>query len=71
MRESTHCSSSGSVLRRASGNQFCIVVLNEVLIEPHMLLRIGENGVVGFQSIFLEKLLVADRPEVSNCFPDV
>ena len=55
---STYLGTSGSVLRRTACNELCIKVLDEVVIEAHVLLWICEDSIVGIQAILLEKLLI-------------
>lgn len=49
---------TGGVLRSASGDEDGLVVLDQVLIETHVFLRIGEDGVVGLEAVLLEELLI-------------
>ena len=46
------CSTSG-ILRRTACDEFCVVVLEQVLVEAHVFF-FGENGVVGLEAVFGE-----------------
>ena len=48
-----YLSTSSCVLGRTAGNEFCIVVLEEIFVEAHVLF-FGENGIVGLEAIFLQ-----------------
>lgn len=61
-----YLSAAGSILGRTSGNELSIVVLDQVLVEAHVLL-LGQDGIVGLQSVLLEQLLVSKGLLVSNC----
>lgn len=52
---------TGGVLRSTTGNEDGLVVLDQVLVETHVLLGIGEDGIVGLQAVLLEELLVTAR----------
>lgn len=56
---------TGGVLRGTAGQQLRLVVVQEILVEAEMLL-LGENGIVGFETILLEQLLVAEGLDVLN-----
>jgi hypothetical protein len=56
---------SGGVLGGATGVQVDLEVLEQVLVEAHVLL-FGQDGVVGLESILLEQLLVADGLDVQE-----
>ena len=56
---------SGGVLGGTTGVQVNLVVLEQVLVETHVLL-FGQDGVVGLESILLEQLLVADGLDVQE-----
>jgi len=58
-------SASCCVLGSTSGNEDGIVVLDQILIEAHVLLRIGKNGIVGLKAILVEQCLVSVRDNVS------
>ena len=54
----TDLGTSSGVLRRASGDQFSIVVTQKVLIQAHMLVP-GQDCVIGLQPVFLEQFCIA------------
>ena len=49
---------TGGVLRSTSGNEDGLEVLDQVLVKAHVLLGVGENGIVGLQAVLLEQLLI-------------
>lgn len=49
----SYLSTTSGVLSSTSGNQFRIAVLDEVLIEAHVLL-FGQNRVIGLHAILLK-----------------
>jgi hypothetical protein len=49
---------TGGVLRSTAGNEDGLEVLDQVLVETHVLLGVGEDGIVGLQAILLEELLI-------------
>lgn len=49
---------SGGVLCSASSNEDGLVVLDQILVDLHVLLGVGENGVVGLEAVLLEELLI-------------
>ena len=57
---------SGGILRRTSGNEDCVVVLDQVIVEVHVLLGVGKDSIVGFEAIFVEQSLVSVFSFVSN-----
>lgn len=56
---------SGGVLGGATGVQVDLVVLEQVLVEAHVLL-LSQDGIVGLESILLQQLLVADGLDVQE-----
>lgn len=54
----SYLSPSSRILRRPTGDEFGVVVLQQVLVQAHVLL-LGQDGVVGFHAIFLEELGVS------------
>jgi len=48
---------SGRVLRRAAGDELCVVVLDQVVVQPEVFF-LGEDGVVGFEPVFCEEFFV-------------
>lgn len=46
-----YLSASSGVLSRPTGNEFGIIVLQQVVIETHMFF-LREDGVVGFEAVF-------------------
>ena len=62
----THLCAASGVLRGPTGDEDGIVVLDQVVVEPEMLL-LGENGIVGFQAVLLKQLLISVQGLVSNC----
>lgn len=59
------CAASG-VLRRTAGNEHSVVVLDQVVVEPEVLL-FGENGIVGLQAVLLEELLITISDPINLC----
>lgn len=51
-------SAASRVLGRAAGDQLRVVVLQEVLVEVHVL-GFGQDGVVGLEAVFLEQGIVS------------
>ena len=49
---------TGGVLRSTTGNEDGLVVLDQVLVETHVLLRFGKDRVVGLEAVLLEELLI-------------
>lgn len=47
------------VLCCASSNEDGLVVLDQVLVEAHVLLRVGQNGIVCLEAILVKQRLVA------------
>ena len=56
---------SGGVLGGTTGVQVDLEVLEQVLVQTHVLL-LGQDGVVGLESILLEQLLVADSLDIQE-----
>lgn len=54
----SYLSSTSSVLRGTAGDELGVVVLQQVLVEAHVLL-LGQNGIVGLQAVLLEKFLIS------------
>lgn len=50
---------AGGVLRSTTGDEHGLVVLNQILVETHVLLGVGEDRVVGLEAVLLEELLIA------------
>lgn len=50
-------SAAGRVLSGAAGDELCVVVLDQVVVQVH-LVRFGEEGVVELEAILLEHRLV-------------
>lgn len=48
-----YLSTSCGVLSGAASNELRIMVLDQILVETHVLL-LGQNGVVGLQAVLLE-----------------
>jgi hypothetical protein len=59
-------SASCSVLRSTTGNLDGLVILEQVLVQAHVLLRVGEDGIVGFQVILVEESLVTTIVSTSS-----
>lgn len=59
---------TGGVLRSAAGNELCVKVVEEVLVDGDLLL-FGEDGVVGLEVVLVQQSLVADSLDVCdwNC----
>lgn len=55
---------TGRVLGGTAGNQLGIVVVEEVLVEVQVLLRIGEDSIIGLEAVLLEKCLIAEALDV-------
>lgn len=53
---------TGGVLCSTSSDEDSLVVLDQVLVETHVLLRVCENGIVGLEAILLEELLITEQP---------
>lgn len=51
---------AGGVLRGTSSNEDGLVVLHQVLVDTHVLLGVGENGIVGLEAVLLEELLITE-----------
>jgi hypothetical protein len=49
---------TGGVLRSTTGDEDGLVVLDQVLVQAHVLLGVGENSVVGLEAVLLEELLI-------------
>lgn len=58
-REKYLCSTS-SVLGSTAGYELCVVVLQQVLVEAHVLF-FGEYGVVGLETVFGEHCFIAGQ----------
>lgn len=56
---------SRRVLCCSAGDEHGLVVLEQVFVETHVLLGIGENGIVGFEAVLVEQCLVAVHLGVS------
>jgi hypothetical protein len=56
---------SRCVLGGTAGDEDGFVVLDQVLVEAHVLLRVGKNGIVGLEAILVEQCLVAVHSKVS------
>ena len=56
-REKYLCA-TGSVLRSTTGYELCVMVLDQVFVEAHVLF-FGENGVVGLKTVFGEHCFIA------------
>lgn len=54
-----------SVLGTAASDEFCIAVLEQVVIEGHVL-GFGEDGVVDFEVVLLEQVIVAGARCISS-----
>lgn len=61
IQSSAYLSPSGGILRRTTSKQLSISVLDELLVETHVLL-LGQNGIVGLETVLLEQLSISDRP---------
>lgn len=57
---------TGGVLRSTAGNEFCVKVVEEVLVDGDLLL-FGEDGVVGLEAVLVQKSLVTDSLDVCDC----
>lgn len=57
-RSGTYLGSASGVLGCAASNELCVVVLDEVLVEAHVLF-FGEDGVVGLEPVFLEHTFIS------------
>lgn len=53
-----YLSASSSILRCPASDEFGFIVLEQVVIEAHMLF-LGQDGVVGFEAVFLEEGFIA------------
>lgn len=49
---------TGSVLRGTTSDEDGLVVLDQVLIQAHVLLWVGQNGIIGLQTILVEQCLI-------------
>lgn len=49
---------AGSVLCRTTSDENSLVVLEQVLVQTHVLLWVGKDGIVGLQAILVEESLV-------------
>lgn len=50
---------SGCVLGSSAGDELCIMVINQVVVETHMFL-LGKDGVVGLETVLLEHGIIAE-----------
>ena len=57
-REREYLSASSGILGGTACDEFGIVVLEEVFIEGHVFF-FGEDGVVGFDAVFLEESIIS------------
>jgi hypothetical protein len=57
---------AGGVLRSTTGDEDSIVVLDQVLVQAHVLLGVGEDSVVGLEAVLLEKLLITAQGQKSS-----
>lgn len=60
------CRTSRCVLRCTASNENGLVVLNQVLVETHVLLGIGKDRIVGLQAILVEESLVTTSCQQSS-----
>lgn len=56
---------TGSVLCSATGDEDSLVVLDQVLVQAHVLLGIGKDSVVGLEAVLLEEFLITTRNQKS------
>jgi hypothetical protein len=64
------CSASRSVLRSTTGNLDGLVVLEQVLVQAHVLFGVGEDRIVGLQAILVEESLVTTIVSTSSLLRD-
>lgn len=64
-REEYLCATSG-VLRSAAGDELCVVVLQQVFVEAHVLF-FGEYGVVGLETVLGEQCFIARQMRSMLC----
>ena len=57
---------TGSVLRSSAGYELCVVVLEQVFVEAHVLV-FGEYGVVGFEAVFGEHCFISKHIRSIPC----
>lgn len=57
---------TGSVLRGTAGYELCVVVLEQVFVEAHVLF-LGEDGVVGLETVFGEHGFIAKSRWLEGC----
>jgi hypothetical protein len=50
----TYRSASRSILRSSTSDQNSVVVLDQVLVKTHMLLRVCENSIISLQAILVK-----------------
>lgn len=60
-----YLSASCSVLSSTASNELGLAVVDQVLVDAHVLL-LGQNSVVGLQTILLEHSLIAVAPSMSK-----
>lgn len=60
-----YLSTTGSVLHRAASKENGIVVMEEVVIETHVLF-LSKDGVVGLHSVLLEKSIITRSLNISS-----
>ena len=67
-RGGTHLGSASGVLGCAAGDEFGVVVLDQIFVEAHVLF-FREDGVVGLEPVFLEHGFIPRREEfvISEC----
>lgn len=59
------CATRG-VLRSSAGYELCVVVLEQVFVEAHVLV-FGEYGVVGFEAVFREHRFISRHVRSTVC----
>jgi hypothetical protein len=52
--------SAGGVLGGAAGDELCVAVFDQVVVDAH-LVGFGEEGIVELEAVFLEHCFVADQ----------
>ena len=66
VRVLTYLSAAGRILGSTTSDEFSVVVLEQLLVEAHVLF-LGQDGVVGLQAVLLEEGGIAASSAIEQC----